>query len=348
MLIFSTLFCFCAKSQTSWIKQTSGTKNALTSVYFSNENFGYAIGDKGTILKTSDGGLNWILDTSNIIGNLTSVYAIKNTCYIVGQTSILTKDHFGVGLIYKTDELNKKWSLTKTEFGVYADYLKSVYFVTKDTGFIVGLAGLILKTSNGGKDWLVQNIVKPGDSYYNLESVYFIDSNNGFAVGGFADTIDVILKTVNGGSTWIKQQSSSKQYLNSVYFSDLNTGYIVGGSMREKNGIILKTTDRGLTWKRQLYEKPDEFYYEFKSVFFTDSITGYTVGSSVAMSPYKKIVKIDKVDGLILKTVDGGNKWVKQESGVSNVLLSIFFSNKNVGYIVGDKGIILKFHNGDN
>jgi photosystem II stability/assembly factor-like uncharacterized protein len=59
-------------------------------------------------------------------------------------------------------------------------------------------------------------------------------------------------------------------------------------------------------------------------------------------------MKIDKVEGLILKTVDGGNNWVKQTSGISKVLLSVFFTNDNIGYVVGDGGTILKTITGGN
>ena len=39
-----------------WFPQNSFTTNNLNSVYFTNANTGYAVGDTGTILKTTDGG----------------------------------------------------------------------------------------------------------------------------------------------------------------------------------------------------------------------------------------------------------------------------------------------------
>ena len=41
-----------------WQSQISGTTNPLHSVYFINEDTGWVVGDNGTILKTSDGGVN--------------------------------------------------------------------------------------------------------------------------------------------------------------------------------------------------------------------------------------------------------------------------------------------------
>lgn len=41
---------------TNWSLLTSGTTNSLSSVYFTDANTGYAVGENGTILKTTNGG----------------------------------------------------------------------------------------------------------------------------------------------------------------------------------------------------------------------------------------------------------------------------------------------------
>ena len=54
---------------TTWTIQWSGTTNYLHSVYFTNANSGYTVGDDGTILKTTDGGTVGIYEkqkTSNL------------------------------------------------------------------------------------------------------------------------------------------------------------------------------------------------------------------------------------------------------------------------------------------
>ena len=44
----------------SWGFLTSGTNIDLKSVYFTDANTGYAVGESGLILKTIDAGANWI------------------------------------------------------------------------------------------------------------------------------------------------------------------------------------------------------------------------------------------------------------------------------------------------
>lgn len=73
-----------------------------------------------------------------------------------------------------------------------------------------------------------------------MRSVFFIDSNTGYAVGG---SVGTILKTINGGTNWISQTNPGTYGLKSVYFTDTNNGYVVGS-----DGKILKTTNGGSTW----------------------------------------------------------------------------------------------------
>jgi photosystem II stability/assembly factor-like uncharacterized protein len=87
-------------------------------------------------------------------------------------------------------------------------------------------SGTIIKTINGGATWTAQT----SGTLNDLHSVYFIDANTGYAVGGSVLTGDgILLKTINGGTSWNSLLSVPKYQLYSVYFTDANTGYAVGG-----------------------------------------------------------------------------------------------------------------------
>lgn len=60
----------------------------------------------------------------------------------------------------------------------------------------------------------------------------------GWAVGECGS----ILKTIDGGDNWEKQESGTANHLVNIFFIDSSIGWVVGG------GIILKTTNGGLTW----------------------------------------------------------------------------------------------------
>jgi len=97
---------------------------------------------------------------------------------------------------------------------------------------VVGDTGTILKTNNGGTNWVVLS----GTTDYSLNSVKFPVANIGYAVGANGE----IIKTINGGSNWTNQTSGTSYNLRSVYCINADTGYVVGN-----HGTILKTTNGG-------------------------------------------------------------------------------------------------------
>ena len=176
----------------------------------------------------------------------------------------------------------------------------------------------------------------------SLNSLFFIDSNTGWVVGGDYNYGSIILKTADGGNNWTTQSSGSKYYLRSVYFTDSNKGWAVGGDLQDSVGTILTSTDGGNSWIFQNIQTTRGLY----SVYFTDSNTGWVVGKNY------------DYNGTILKTTDGGNSWTLQYTviwGFPNNLYSVYFSDSNIGWAVGvlggmesSYGIILKTTSGGN
>ena len=60
LFLFIALIFAISNINSQWFIQTSGTPNNLSSVYFINENTGWAVGDIGTIRYTTNGGINWV------------------------------------------------------------------------------------------------------------------------------------------------------------------------------------------------------------------------------------------------------------------------------------------------
>ena len=191
--------------------------------------------------------------------------------------------------------------------------LLSVHFPDANTGYVVGVNGIILKTTNGGTTWVLQT----SSCSDSLTSVYFTDTNTGYIVGQWG----TILKTTNGGTDWTTLTSGTSICLYSVYFTEANTGYVVGGS-----GTILKTTNGGTNWTPQTSGTTDGLL----SVYFPDANTGYVAGYY----------------GIILKTTNSGTDWTTQTSGTSNHFWSVHFTDANTGYVVSYSGTIHKTTNG--
>lgn len=104
--------------------------------------------------------------------------------------------------------------------------LNSVYFPAADTGFAVGGQGTILKTTDGGANWIKQIV----DSGTSLEGVFFTDVNTGYIAGwGYGSGLyrSIILKTIDGGITWTSQIFDSLT-LECIHFPSADTGYAAG------------------------------------------------------------------------------------------------------------------------
>ena len=69
---------------------------------------------------------------------------------------------------------------------------------------------------------------------------------------------------------------------------------------------------------------------QLRAVWFTDSDTGIVAGDQ----------------GTILRTTDGGESWVAQDSGVSETLLNVSFSDASNGTAVGQLGTIIRTTDG--
>ena len=130
---------------------------------------GWAVGDGGTIIKSTNGGATWNQQNSPIAQSLFDVNcADQNTCWAVGFNTILN-----------TVDGGTTWSTQTFPQTPPVSFFRSVSFVNPDIGWVVGLNGVILNTNDGGAIW---NIQLSGTDE-NLNSVFFIDSDNGWAVG---------------------------------------------------------------------------------------------------------------------------------------------------------------------
>ncbi|MGB3018063.1 MAG: YCF48-related protein [Ignavibacteria bacterium] len=174
---------------------------------------------------------------------------------------------------------------------------------------------LIGKAAYSNSGWFWLNPQPQGNS---LNSIKFVNSQTGFAVGNFG----TIMRTNNAGESWNVFNTNFNNDLHSIAFTNDNTIYVCG-----TEGIILKTTNSGISWNRILSSTSDTLFF----VFFSDVNTGYICGD----------------EGRILKTSDAGESWINQQSGVTNTLRGIYFLDNEKGFVCG-KGIVLKTTNGGN
>jgi hypothetical protein len=104
--------------------------------------------------------------------------------------------------------------------------LRSVFFTDVNTGYAVGTAGKIIKTTDGGQTWVSQT----SGTTQTLFSVYFINSTTGYASGNSG----TILKTTDSGVTWTPEVSGTTADLYFIHFVNGSAGFTsgTGGTIR--------------------------------------------------------------------------------------------------------------------
>jgi photosystem II stability/assembly factor-like uncharacterized protein len=127
----------------------------------------------------------------------------------------------------------------------------NVYFINEQTGWLVGYLGgetgtQVHRTDDGGKSWRKYPI-----SGMSIESLYFLDSNEGWAVGSEASSKaakgsmqGVLLHTRDGGQSWdrVKLPNEERSF-DRIHFTDKANGWLIG------RNSIYRTGDGGRSWQ---------------------------------------------------------------------------------------------------
>ena len=210
----------------SWFSQDIANQFDIKGSYFHDNMSGVAVGKQagvdGFIMRTSDGGFNWIID-SMVVEKLEDVWFVNTQMgWTCGRN----------GYVAYTADGGVTWTNQNTGSG---EDLQGIHFETSLIGWAVGSGGEIIKTANGGASWINQNSPTNED----FESVFFVNELKGWAVARTGK----IAYTDNGGTTWTPQNSGTTGNLLDVWFADSLNGWIGCNG-----GELLVTNDGGINW----------------------------------------------------------------------------------------------------
>jgi photosystem II stability/assembly factor-like uncharacterized protein len=320
-------FSVNASGQEGWTLQTSPSSTVLSGVYAIDSLNVWAVGQKGLIIHTTDGGVSWDSVPNGTESNLLTVEFINADTGFVGGSEDASSPPFTDNLIQRTTDGGLTWE--------FQDLPSGDQMTIADIDFIIGPPGEPMRGySTGGLShaWRTDNLgdpwehVRGGCGEGNFNSCYFVDSVTGWFVGTPANVNPyTIMHTADGGKSFEEQTSPVDIKLNGVCFGTDLKGVAVGNA-----GTIIYTSDGGKNWEQSTDD--DIKFTTWFSVFLTESGKAWAVGNK----------------GMIAYSMDWGHTWELLESGVSQPLWEVHFINENVGWIVGGltSSIILHTKNG--
>jgi photosystem II stability/assembly factor-like uncharacterized protein len=187
--------------------------------------------------------------------------------------------------------------------------LNGAYLLDSGSGFVVGDAGTILKTTDAGATWAPLT----SGTTTTLHDIYLFNPNEGVAVGEGG----LILRTTDGGAGWQSVASGVKDSLRSVSFSGVNG--ICGGDSQ----TILYSADSGASWQ---IGQSGFFGGGFPGAHMLSATQGFVAGQNSIFQP------------LVGNSTDGGATWNfhafyfdNNEGGCTDV----FFFDQNTGVVSG-------------
>ncbi|NMB82413.1 MAG: hypothetical protein GYA14_11410, partial [Ignavibacteria bacterium] len=206
----------------------------------------------------------------------------------------------------------------------------------------------------------------------NINSIQFVNTLIGYA----ATDNSKILKTIDGGANWTVNQLliDNKQYnFYNCFFLESNTGWLAGYRLGDPSSVLIKTTDGGNTWEKQVGPfqiggiRPKDlkflnyntgWYLEnyggiYKTTNGGNSWTRFVIGDNSTNFWPEAIYFINEMtgwtvgnNGIIMFTSDGCKTWKFQHVDVGLTLRDVAFINNVTGFAVGDFGKLFKTTNG--
>jgi photosystem II stability/assembly factor-like uncharacterized protein len=235
LFLFTLLFSISAINS-QWIEQTSGVTTQLTSVSAIDANNAWICGYSGVILRTTNGGLNWLSVTASPIPNtlnLHCIYGISNNTALVCGSGTET-------YVFRTSNAGVNWTQVFTEAG---GFMNTILMGNSLLGFMsgdpVGGRWSLWGTINGGLTWDSTSFYIPqAGTEAGWNNSMFFDPSGGTVWFG---TNNTRIYNTNNLQNWTAQTTTGQVNSYAVWFNNSTTG-MTGGT-----GTLI-TTNAGTNW----------------------------------------------------------------------------------------------------
>jgi photosystem II stability/assembly factor-like uncharacterized protein len=241
-----------SKDSASWTLIQTPVQSLFTSVYFSDDKHGWAVGHDATIIATQDGGQSWQLqqfkpETDKPLFDI--LFADANNGIALGAYGMFYRtidggktwqDEFHLELVGSDDQEYLK-ELQETDPDAYLDERASVLphfnriYQHNNVLYLIGEAGFFATSADFGKSWTRHAQFYNG-SLFGLT----MTAKNTLIVAGLRGHV---FRSTDWGQSWQEVKLNHTATLNSVLTDDAGHVYLTGNA-----GTLLVSQDDGVTF----------------------------------------------------------------------------------------------------
>jgi len=230
-------------SDSAWVQANVPVQTTITAVDFIDANVAWAVGHQGVLLKTTDGGRNWIkmFDgvqlTALLKSSLEVQIALLKAEFAQAQAAEIDEDALDE-LEMQLDDATYKLEDLTVNAGIEISFF-DVLFTTEDYGLVIGAYGAMLETKDGGNNWEYIGYKVPNPEGFHLNSLTTDADNNIYIVG----EAGLGMATPDLGKTW---RSLDIDYSGSLFGIEVQGDSLYSYGLR---GNMFMSEDKGAHWQ---------------------------------------------------------------------------------------------------
>lgn len=293
----------------------------LTDICFADADQGWAVGDKGIIVHSEDGGRHWAVQSVPLSCRLESVQFLDAQIGWAVGGRVHPYTHHSSGVVLRTNDGGVTW---KQVPDLTLPALKAVRFVNPRQGWAMGNPSAlyptgVFRTEDGGQTWTTLPAAVRG----GWAAGDFRNASRGVVVGH-----DGRLARISAPAfELIDMAEVGTRPLRAVRFSSDTVGWLAGDG-----GLLLQTVNAGNAWQAPPQPVPSEIasLVDFRAL----DVLGNHIW--VAGAP----------GSCVLHSGDGGQTWDVSRTDQSLPLNALRFLDEQRGWAVGAMGTILVTRDG--
>jgi len=233
----------------------------VRSLWFVNEQVGFAVGNYSSVFRTTDGGATWtacdglrrVIERPEELSDAVLTFTLVQ--FLDERRGWVAGNFLGRGItrpagVFWTQDGGETWIRYPIPFAPTSADITSMRFLDARRGWVVselyrGDARFVTLhfTNDGGATWSERRMAVPG-----FHVTHFLDERTGWTIGALlsrdslAPPYEVgIWATRDGGRTWREEKTLAGTKIYGVFFLDPQTGWAVG-----QGGTVLRYRPRSL------------------------------------------------------------------------------------------------------